>query len=143
MKTEIWKDVLGYEGLYKVSNLGRVKRIWREKERILKLRDNGTGYYRVELCENGKRKGLSVHRLVVEAFLYKIPNGSVVNHINEIKTDNRLENLEICTIKENNSHGTRTTRAATSRRGKFHSEEAKRKMSEAQKVNWQRRRKED
>lgn len=131
---EIWKDILGYEGLYQVSNLGNVKSLNYKhtgKERILKPRPDGHGYYKVALCKNGKVKNFRIHRLVVEAFIGKIPKGLVVNHINECPTDNRLENLEICTIRENVNHGTANARRSESSKGKKISEEAKRKLSES------------
>ena len=126
---EIWKDAVGYEGLYQVSNLGRVKSI---KKGILKARLN-KGYLYVDLTRDKKRNHRLIHRLVVSSFIGEVPEGYCINHINEIKSDNRLENLEITTFKENINHGTRTVRAAASRRGKFHSEETKRKISENKK----------
>lgn len=132
---EIWKDILGYEGLYQVSNLGRVKSFPRPgnwKERILNPIIN-KGYLHVGLRKDGKEKRFRVHRLVVEAFLGKIPDGFVVNHINEIKSDNRLENLEIVTQKENVNHGTGIARSVVARKGFKHSEESKKKISDARK----------
>lgn len=128
---EIWKDVLDYEGLYLVSNFGRVKSLI--KGIILKPGFKGRGYLCVNLCKDGKLKNFLVHRLVVEAFQGKIPEGLVVNHLNEIKTDNRLENLEICTHKENLNYGTSRARISASKKGKKHSDETRRKMSEAHK----------
>ena len=121
---ETWKDIKGYEGLYQVSNIGRVKSLEREtfrkdgkklplKERILKLRPNKDGYLRVQLCNgSGKTKNFFVHRLVCEAFHENPKNKPCVNHINEDKSDNRACNLEWCTHKENNNHGTHNARAA-------------------------------
>ena len=101
---EVFKDVLGYEGAYKVSNLGRVKSLERVvvhkngykypiKERILKpvLK---RGYPSVNLCLDDKRKSIKIHRLVALAFMPNPESKATVNHINGIKTDNRLENLE-------------------------------------------------
>jgi hypothetical protein len=99
---EIWKDVPEYEGHYQVSNLGRVKSLKRGKNKILKTRDNGRGYMQVSLRKEGERKRFLVHRLVMFTFLGE--SDMDVNHINGIKTDNHLENLEYCTRSENIQH---------------------------------------
>ena len=95
---EIWKDVVGYESLYQVSNLGRVKSLHQKKEKILSPR-LCNGYFLVALCLKNERKDIYIHQLVAMAFLNYIPNEyeKVVNHINDIKTDNRLENLQVVT----------------------------------------------
>lgn len=103
---EIWKDVVGYEGLYKISNLGRVYSLKTGKN--LKQIDNGRGYLQVGLWKNGKRFCHKVHRLVAEAFIPNPNNLEEVNHKNEIKTDNRVENLEWCTHAYNTRYGSRT-----------------------------------
>ncbi len=115
MKEEIWRDVEGYEGIYQVSNWGRVKSLAREsyngkgyyiqKERILKTPANSSGYYCCNLCLNGKLKSFRVHVLVAIAFLNHSPNGHkvVIDHINNVKTDNRLENLQLISNRENTS----------------------------------------
>lgn len=114
---EEWKDIPNYEGLYQVSNLGRVKSLekidalgHRLKEKILKPQIN-RGYYRVNLYKNSIQKNYRVHRLVWEAFNGTIPENMHVNHINEIKTDNRLSNLNLMTARENINWGTRNERA--------------------------------
>ena len=119
MKNEIWKDVVGYEGRYQVSSMGRVKSLERKnclgrtvKERILKSRTNRYGYMEVNLCADGKRKMLKVHRLVCQAFHDNPDNKPEVNHVNEDKTDNRACNLEWSTRRENINHGTRNERVA-------------------------------
>ena len=119
MKNEEWRDVVGYEGLYQVSDQGRVKSLERKnclgrtvKERILKSRTNRYGYMEVNLCAGGKRKVFAVHRLVCQAFHENLDNKPQVNHLNEDKKDNRACNLEWCTCKENNNHGTRNVRMA-------------------------------
>ena len=117
MSEEIWKDIKGFEGIYQVSNLGRVKSLERSdaigrnlKERILKPQLNHTGYYQVGLWKQSIVKHYMVHRLVWEAFNGQIPEDLQVNHINEVKTDNRLENLNLMTCKENINYGTHNER---------------------------------
>lgn len=112
---EIWKDVVGYEGLYQVSNLGRVKSLIRNV--VMKQRLNKDNYPEIVLFKNGKHKTFTVHRLVALAF---IPNDDVttktqVNHIDEDKTNNKISNLEWCTPEYNVSYGTRTERMAKTR----------------------------
>lgn len=113
MIKEFWKPILGYEELYWASNWGRIKSLnylRTGKEKILRPRKS-RGYLHVFLCKNGKGKNLYVARLVWEAFNGPIPEGMQVNHINEDKTDNRLENLNLMTCKENINWGTRNYRS--------------------------------
>ena len=98
---EIWKTVKEYED-YMVSNLGRVKSLKFGKEKILSQFYDKDGYNRVNLLSQGKQKNLGVHRLV--ALVFYGQNDLSVNHINGIKTDNRLENLEYVSNRENQSH---------------------------------------
>lgn len=109
---EIWKDIKGYEGLYQISNLGRVKSLPRNgtilEERILKQSLTKRKYLTVILCKNNLIKNKQVHRLVAENFIPNIHNKPIINHINGIKTDNRVENLEWCTYSENNFHAIKT-----------------------------------
>jgi len=121
---EVWKDVKGYEGLYQVSNMGRVKSLERTvirkngkkqtiRERILKPIVGQDGYLLVNLYDSsGKRKSFYAHRLVCETFLDNPENKPCVNHIDENKTNNVVSNLEWCTYKENNNYGTRNARIA-------------------------------
>lgn len=116
--SEEWRDVVGYEGLYQVSDQGRVKSLERKdclgrtvKERTLKPSPTKYGYLVVSLHAGGKQKMLRVHRLVCEAFHENPDNKPQVNHVNEDKTDNRACNLEWCTRIENMNHGTRNSRA--------------------------------
>lgn len=109
---ENWKDIKGFEGLYQVSDLGNIKSLGngsstdsRTKQvRILKLQLKKTGYLQVKLCKEGRSFYKRPHRLVAEAFIYNPENKKEVNHINGIKNDNRVENLEWCTSSENQIH---------------------------------------
>lgn len=108
MTEEIWKDIAGYEGLYKVSNLGRVKslnylRKGIEKERI--PNKNNSGYLIVGLHKDGKIKTFLIHRLVAEAFIENVNDLPQVNHIDENKLNNSVENLEWCSAKYNSNYG--------------------------------------
>lgn len=116
-ENEIWKDIPEYEGFYQASNMGRIKSLeridalgHRLKEKILKPGINQYGYYQVVLCKQSVQKHYMVHRLVFETFNCQITEGLQVNHINEIKTDNRLENLNLMTCKENCNWGSRNER---------------------------------
>lgn len=112
MEKEIWRDIKNYEGLYQVSNIGRVKSLERMfinkrgrkqhiKERILKPGTNHNGYFYVSLSDDrGKAKGFLVHRLVCEAFHENPKDKPCVNHIDENKTNNTATNLEWCTRKQ-------------------------------------------
>ena len=106
---ELWKDIKGYEGLYKVSNLGEIKAInkfYRHTEKILKQATRKDGYKQIGLFKNGKGKNFYVHRLVAQAFIPNPNNLPQVNHKDENKTNNCIDNLEWCTIKYNNNYGT-------------------------------------
>lgn len=111
MSKEIWKDVEGYEGLYQVSNRGRVMRVaggmGATPGRILRPGKTTAGYLQVSLCRDRRRKRISVHRLVAIAFLGPAPKGCEVNHKNGDKADNRAENLEWVTRSENHAHAYR------------------------------------
>ena len=110
---EVWKDVVGYEGIYKVSNKGNVYSVERISSqgkkcggRILKPVRNRNGYFKVDLSINGVRKGKYIHRLVTKAFIPNPENHPEVNHIDEDKANNNVENLEWCTSRYNTNHGT-------------------------------------
>ena len=105
---EIYKPVVGYEGSYSVSNIGNVYS--HITNRVLRQHKSNCGYMRVALYKNGKLKTVSVHRLVAMAFVDNPQNKPQVNHLNEIKTDNRAENLEWATVKEQANYGTRVAR---------------------------------
>lgn len=112
---EVWKDITGYEGMYQVSNFGRVKSLGWNKirsqnkksiraDRILKTQTTHRGYLRLELNKNGVGIKFVVHRLVALTFLSNEDDKPEINHINGIKSDNRLANLEWCTSKQNKIH---------------------------------------
>lgn len=107
-KKEMWKDIKGYEEKYQVSNLGRVKN--KQRDFILKQTKDNNGYLKVALSKNKYIKHFRVHRLVAMSFLENENNYKYVNHINENKEDNRLENLEFCSSKYNCNYGTRMER---------------------------------
>lgn len=114
MKQEIWKPVAGYEN-YEVSNLGNVKSLNYKrtgKERILKPGKNRKGYLFVFLCRNGKMKYFSVHRLVAEAFIPNSEGFEQINHKDEVKTNNCVENLEWCDRSYNVNYGSRNEKVS-------------------------------
>lgn len=118
MIAEIWKDIKGYEGLYQVSNLGRVKSLNRYvkcknnnlrlcKGKILSSENNGNGYLIINLSKNGKIKINYIHKLVAEAFIPNPENLPQINHKDECKTNNIWANLEWCSSSYNANYGTR------------------------------------
>ena len=105
---EIWCPIKGYEGLYEVSDQGRVRSIKFGKERILKPGRNTCCYLQVNLCKNGeKKKNLLVHRLVAQTFIPNPDNLPEVNHKDEDKDNNSVQNLEWCDRKYNINYGNR------------------------------------
>lgn len=106
LPNEIWKPVIGYEGLYEISNLGRVKSFLRKKQKLMKLTPNAkTGYFMVTLRKDNFGWPHTVHSLVARMFIGEKPNGYVIDHRNGVKTDNRIENLEYVTRRENSIRG--------------------------------------
>ena len=145
---EKWKNIAGYEGKYQISSLGRVKSLnYRNtrKKKIIKLKKEKNGYIRVGLHYKGKQNLKSVHRLVAEAFIPNPNNYPIINHKDENKQNNRVDNLEWCTIKYNNNYGTRIEKAKIKMKenhadysgekhpmyGKHHTQETKNKISKA------------
>ena len=98
---EIWKDVVGYEGLYEVSNLGRIKR---SKNNTIRKQFNNFSNYRKISLRNSKQKMYFVHRLVAQAFIPNPENKPFINHIDSCRSNNIISNLEWCTQKENMQH---------------------------------------
>lgn len=122
--TEIWKPVKGYEGLYEVSNKGRVKSLKRYSvrfghqkelvgEKLMSLHKSSEGYIIVHLSKDGERKSKSVHRLVAQAFIPNPHCYPLINHKDENKANNHVENLEWCTQEYNVNYGTAHKRART------------------------------
>ena len=119
IQDEVWKDIEGYEGLYQVSTCGNIKslakprkngngRSYTQKEKLLKQTFTSTGYKKVELYKDGKRKGFKVHRLVAIAFIPNPDNKPEVNHIDGNKINNNIDNLEWVTSSENSIHAYET-----------------------------------
>lgn len=102
---EVWKDIEGYEGCYQVSNLGRVRNI--KFNRMLKPSCDSDGYLIVVLSKGGKHRTRTVHRLVAETFIRNKSGYPQVNHKDENKQNNCVENLEWCDSKQNCNYGTR------------------------------------
>lgn len=134
MENEIWRDIPEYEGLYQVSNLGRVKSLKQNKELILKPRTVGPEnkrYLEVVLYKNNKTKAYRVHQLVAIAFLNHVPNGhkTIVNHLDENKLNNNLENLEITTNRKNISYSKNKTKTSSKYLGVYYHKANKKWLS--------------
>ena len=120
MTEEIWRPIVGYEGLYEVSSYGRVRSLDRyvkgksyrlHKGKVLSPGKNSRGYLSAVLSYNGKHKAITVHRLVAETFLPNPDNLPEINHKDEDKTNNSVDNLEWCDRSYNNNYGTARIRA--------------------------------
>ena len=111
---EEWRDIKGYEGKYKISSYGKVKSLKHKDEKLLKPSYDKDGYKQVILCDNGKDKKWFIHRLVAIHFLPNPNNLPQVNHKDEDKANNVVENLEWCTCKYNINYGTAKNKKAKS-----------------------------
>lgn len=122
IENEEWRDIDGYDGVYQVSDIGRVRSKKYGRWKVLKPRKNRKGYFQVILYRNGNkdREQPYVHRLVANAF---IPNSdenkTQINHKNEDKTDNRVENLEWCTVQYNQTYNDLNLRKKNVKRHKL------------------------
>lgn len=115
MTTEEWRDIPGYEGYYQVSNFGDIRRLHRNCGTLMHQHDF-KGYRRVEFRIKGERVKFRVHRLVAQAFIPNPENKPFVNHIDEDKSNNHVNNLEWVTEKENVNHGTALKRRSEKRK---------------------------
>lgn len=145
---EVWKDIEGYEGIYQVSNLGRVRTLDKEKidsmgrkrcfkGRILKSYLNKYGYLTVTLYKNNKPKTWLIHRLVGFAFVEGWFEGAHIDHIDTNKENNVWINLKWVTQKENNNNPLSRENNSKAQKGKKMSEETKRKISENMPKYWE------
>ena len=136
---EIWKDIEGYEKLYQISNLGRVKSLSREKrcgsvyyitkEKVLRTTTNKKGYLKISLHKDKVIKTYYIHRLVAETFIPNLDNLPQVNHKDENKSNNCVNNLEWCTNEYNHRYGTINKRISNSNKGKVIKNETRVKIS--------------
>ena len=108
---EIWKDIKGYEGLYQISNFGNIKSLRTNK--LVKAFKNTKGYCQVSLWNNNVKKMFVVHRLVAQEFIPNPNNLLQVNHKDEDKKNNNVDNLEWCSVKYNCNYGTRNIRLSS------------------------------
>ena len=120
LANEQWRDVEGYDGMYQVSDLGRVRSLKFGRVKVLRPGNNGNEYLRVNLSNGGKIKRLYIHRLVAQAFIKNDDETKIyINHINEIKSDNRVSNLEYCTPQYNTTYNNIHHRHITYKRDKL------------------------
>lgn len=136
-ETEIWRDIQGYEGLYQISSMGRVKSLnygRTGKEGILKQRITKNGYLYVTFYKEGKEKNFYIHRLVATAFIPNLENLLEVNHKDENKQNNCVDNLEFCIHQYNVNYGTRNERHSKSLKGrKLPQEQIEKRIKKSQK----------
>lgn len=126
---EKWKDIVGYENKYQISNFGRL----RNANGIMKPMTATNGYLVACLWKNNKQKKFVLHKLVAQAFLENSNNYKEVNHIDENKTNNRADNLEWCSHKYNMNYGTLKEKISKANSGRTTSDETKQKLSQISK----------
>ena len=124
LQNEEWKTIDGFDGMYLISNYGRIKSLKGKEERILKTAMS-RGYKQVNLYYNSKHHKYKVHRLVAMYFIPNPNNYPVVNHIDECKTNNHVSNLEWCTVEYNNNYGNRLNKVRKTMKGKTPSNKKK------------------
>jgi hypothetical protein len=145
MRNEVWKQVIDSDGAYEVSDCGRVRSYKNNKwglstnPKLLTVRDDAYGYKTVSLRMHGSYKNVKVHRLVVEAFIgRKLEPSEHIDHLNTIRSDNRLSNLRICTQAENNRNHLTRKKMSIARKGKKLdlTDEQRKRLSENAKQMW-------
>jgi hypothetical protein len=104
-----WKPVIGFEGLYEVSNTGEIASLKYGKRRIMRKKTNDQGYHTVSMYKGGKQYCIRINRCVASSFIPNTDNKPYVNHINKVRSDNRVENLEWVTHRENMIHAFNTS----------------------------------
>ena len=120
LKNEKWRDVYGYDGMYQVSDLGRVRSKYSGEWKVMKARKRLDGYLSVDLWKNGKKKHFLIHRLVAHAFIQNDDETKTqINHINEVKSDNRVSNIEWCSAQYNMTYNDLQFRKKNSKRRKI------------------------
>ena len=126
--SEIWKDIVGYEGKYQISSLGNIRSLrynGGNHVRNLVPIDNGHGYLSIALCDGeGKRKKFYIHRLVADAFLDNTDNLPQVNHLDHDRKNNSVDNLEWCSVHDNLLYGTTHSRSVETLRATYPSRKA-------------------
>ena len=142
---EVWKDIEGYEGLYQISSMGRVKSLPKTsliqtkysyyyratKEMILKADKDKYGYEGISISSGGIKKRFTMHRLVAKAFISNPNNYTQINHKDENKLNNCVDNLEWCTVKYNNNYGAHNIKISQKLKGKKISDAHKQKIIES------------
>ncbi len=125
--TEIWRDIKGYENKYQISTLGRLKSV--KNDLIMRPMVATNGYLIACLWKDNRQRKFTIHKLVANTFIPNPNNLMEINHIDEDKTNNRVDNLEWCTHLYNMNYGSIRIKIGNANRGKTPSEETKRKLS--------------